>query len=111
MKRPQVLGGRSSTFTGAKQLQRAVLPAVRSAARMPAVKNIAEPPAKEAPVTSKMNGSKALSPVAVDINNKLKYQLGKIMDHLGQKDVYQGSAWAVREQLIDAFDKTHDYWK
>lgn len=44
----------------------------------------------------------------------LRYQFGKHTDPgsvLAPKDAYHGTAWSVRERLIDAFDKTHEHWK
>ncbi len=45
-----------------------------------------------------------------DITQKLKYQFGK-SSGLDAKDAYLGTAWSVRERLIDAFDKTHEHWR
>nr|QKY15157.1 starch phosphorylase (SP) [Polytomella parva] len=44
------------------------------------------------------------------LNNKLKYVVGK-NSVATAKDAYQATAWAVREHLIDSFDKTHEHWK
>jgi hypothetical protein len=27
------------------------------------------------------------------------------------EDLYRGTAWSVRERLIDAFENTQDYWE
>jgi starch phosphorylase len=34
---------------------------------------------------------------------------GKTKDY-DLKDIYQGTAWSVREHLIDSFENTQDYW-
>lgn len=47
---------------------------------------------------------------ASDIALKLRYQFGKISD-FSAKDAYHGTAWSVRERLIDAFEETQAYWK
>lgn len=45
-----------------------------------------------------------------DIALKLRYQFGKISD-FSSLDVYHGTAWSVRERLIDSFEQTQAYWK
>lgn len=70
---------------------------------------IAEPPSKPKKVASPaQNGA----PHGVEdaIVSKLRYQFGKNAEFT-TRDTYHGTAWSVREQLIDAFDKTHQYWE
>ncbi|KXZ54777.1 hypothetical protein GPECTOR_4g847 [Gonium pectorale] len=45
-----------------------------------------------------------------DIANKLRYLFGRNGDYTST-DAYQGTAWSVREKLIDSFNKTHEFWK
>jgi glycogen phosphorylase len=45
-----------------------------------------------------------------EIATKLKYTVGKPAEPT-LKDLYQATAWSVREKLIDAFEKTHDHWE
>lgn len=106
----QTLGGRTSAFNGSGSVPaRSVAPAVRQR-RAQTVKAIAEPPSKLAESTpSSLNGTASLATLQ-NINNKLKYQVGK-GEPSDLKDVYQGTAWSVRDSLIDAFDKTHAHWK
>jgi len=54
----------------------------------------------------------ATEPAAIieEIHDKLKYKLGKVKA-ADSHDIYQSSAWSAREHLIDAFEKTHEYWK
>lgn len=53
---------------------------------------------------------KAMTPIQKEVAHKLRYLLGKSKDY-DTKDIYQGTAWSVREHLIDSFEKTHDYWE
>ncbi|PNH00280.1 Glycogen phosphorylase 1, partial [Tetrabaena socialis] len=52
----------------------------------------------------------AVPAVTADIAKKLRYQFGRNGDYT-VADAYQGTAWSVREKLIDAFNHTHDHWK
>ena len=45
-----------------------------------------------------------------DISSKLRYLFGKNGDY-SARDAYNGTAWSVREKLIDSFNKTHEHWK
>jgi len=58
---------------------------------------------------SAMSAAPAASPAA-DIKKALVYTLGK-RDGYTPRDLYEGTAWAVRQQLMDSFDKTHAHWK
>ncbi len=106
---PQVLGGSRASVQGT----RVPLSAARGPARgrvSHTSRAIAEPPAKPAPSAMPgANGSSA-SHASNEIVNKLKYQFGKQANY-NAKDAYHGTAWSVRERLIDAFDKTHEHWK
>jgi hypothetical protein len=77
------------------------------------IRAIAEPPTRQSVKTAgpglNGGGDHAKHTVA-DIESKLKYQFGKSSDWTA-KDAYLGTAWSVRERLIDAFDKTHEHWK
>ncbi|KAI8467049.1 MAG: starch phosphorylase [Monoraphidium minutum] len=53
--------------------------------------------------------AKPAAPTEAEIRAKLKYLLGKIKNYDAQ-DLYRGTAWSVREKLIDAFENTQDYW-
>ncbi len=57
-----------------------------------------------------VRGSSAVTPAPVDIANKLRYLFGRNGDYT-PADAYHGTAWSVRERLIDSFDKTQDYLK
>eukprot|EP00878_Enallax_costatus_P000865 GHUV01000991.1.p1 GENE.GHUV01000991.1~~GHUV01000991.1.p1 ORF type:complete len:874 (+),score=316.12 GHUV01000991.1:204-2825(+) len=52
----------------------------------------------------------SMTPIQKEVTQKLKYQLGRSKDY-DTHDIYQGTAWSVREHLIDAFERTHDYWE
>jgi starch phosphorylase len=52
----------------------------------------------------------AVSPIQKEVETKLRYQLGKSKQY-DTGDIYQGTAWSVREHLIDSFEDTHDYWE
>jgi hypothetical protein len=56
--------------------------------------------------SSSANGA---SPADAEIMNIIKYQFGKRAG-IDTKDLYRGTAWAVRQQLVDSFDKTHEFW-
>jgi len=66
-------------------------------------------PAKVARSESAMSAAPAASPAA-SIKQALVYTLGK-RDGYTPRDLYEGTAWAVRQQLMDSFDKTHAHWK
>lgn len=51
-----------------------------------------------------------MTPVQQEVAHKLRYLLGKSKNY-DTKDIYQGTAWSVREHLIDSFERTHDYWE
>ncbi len=51
-----------------------------------------------------------MTPIQKDVTQKLKYQLGRSKDY-DTHDIYKGTAWSVREHLIDSFERTHDYWE
>lgn len=57
------------------------------------------------------SSSASAAPVVADISHKLRYQFGKTAHPQSARDAYLGTAWSVREKLIDSFDKTHEYWK
>ncbi len=57
------------------------------------------------------SSSASAAPVAADISHKLRYQFGKTATPQSARDAYLGTAWSVREKLIDSFDKTHEYWQ
>lgn len=67
------------------------------------VRAVAEASKKATPSAS------SVQPIVNEIQDKLKYQLGKVKD-IDVHDVYQGTAWSAREHLIDAFENTHEYW-
>lgn len=73
------------------------------------VKAVAQPPELESVHKSIGNGA-GPSHAAGDVANKLRYQFGKKTADT-PRDAYHGTAWSVRERLIDSFDKTHEYWK
>uniref|UniRef100_A0A383VH92 Alpha-1,4 glucan phosphorylase n=1 Tax=Tetradesmus obliquus TaxID=3088 RepID=A0A383VH92_TETOB len=50
-----------------------------------------------------------MTPIQKEVASKLRYLLGKSKDY-DLKDIYQGTAWSVREHLIDSFENTQDYW-
>jgi starch phosphorylase len=77
-------------------------PSLRAAKRASVVTRIAEMERTGA----SQNGS---SHATADIVNIIKYQFGK-RSGIDEKDLYRGTAWAVRQQLMDAFERTHDYW-
>lgn len=53
-----------------------------------------------------------MTPVEKELGAKLRYQLGRTpKDGYSENDIYQGTAWSVREHLIDSFENTHDYWE
>lgn len=53
-----------------------------------------------------------MTPVEKEVAAKLRYQLGRTpKDGYSENDIYQGTAWSVREHLIDSFENTHDYWE
>lgn len=54
--------------------------------------------------------SRAMTPIQKEVTAKLRYLLGKSKDY-DTHDIYQGTAWSVREHLIDSFENTHDYWE
>lgn len=58
--------------------------------------------------TKKAPGS--MNPIEKEVAAKLRYMLGKTRDY-DAADAYQGTAWSVREHLIDSFENTHDYWE
>lgn len=56
--------------------------------------------------------STSMTPVEKELGAKLRYQLGRTpKDGYSENDIYQGTAWSVREHLIDSFENTHDYWE
>lgn len=55
------------------------------------------------------NSGMANAAPAESIKHELAYRFGKRADY-APRDLYNGTAWSVREKLIDSFDKTHDYW-
>lgn len=57
---------------------------------------------------SKSSG--AMPPIEKEVKTKLRYLLGKTKGY-DERDIYQGTAWSVREHLIDSFENTHDYWE
>mmetsp|Transcript_21955 Transcript_21955/g.37564 ORF Transcript_21955/g.37564 Transcript_21955/m.37564 type:complete len:868 (-) Transcript_21955:290-2893(-) len=86
----------------------------RRASRAPlAVRAIAEPPVKAS--VKGQNGAVSARGAAVadDIATKLKYVFGKHAPttDLALRDAYLGTAWSVRERLIDSFDKTQEHWR
>ncbi|KAG2434907.1 hypothetical protein HYH02_012105 [Chlamydomonas schloesseri] len=74
----------------------------RSALRVQAVAEAERPTAAKS--------SASAEPVTHDITSKLKYLFGRNGDYTNA-DAYQGTAWSVREKLIDSFNKTHEHWK
>lgn len=59
--------------------------------------------------SSRSKSVKASANVANDIMAKLRYQFGK-QKLTSAKDLYLGTAWSVRERMMDSFDATHAYW-
>lgn len=51
-----------------------------------------------------------MPPIEKEVKTKLRYLLGKTKGY-DERDIYQGTAWSVREHLIDSFENTHDYWE
>lgn len=51
-----------------------------------------------------------MTPIQKEVKQKLRYLLGKTKSY-DEHDIYQGTAWSVREHLIDSFENTHDYWE
>ncbi len=51
-----------------------------------------------------------MSPIQSEVKHKLRYLLGKTKNY-DEHDIYRGTAWSVREHLIDSFENTHDYWE
>ncbi|GFR50336.1 hypothetical protein Agub_g12544 [Astrephomene gubernaculifera] len=66
----------------------------------------------EADKTAAINksGTSSVPATTKDIENKLRYLFGR-NEVSTPNDAYQGTAWSVRERLIDAFNKTHEHWK
>lgn len=61
--------------------------------------------------SQRSKGSSTMGPSPVsDIKNVMTYRFGKRGDY-SSKDVYNGTAWSVRDRLMDSFDKTHEHWK
>lgn len=58
--------------------------------------------------STKSSGS--MTPIQKEVKHKLRYLLGKTKDY-DEHDIYRGTAWSVREHLIDSFENTHDYWE
>lgn len=58
--------------------------------------------------STKSSGS--MTPIQKEVKQKLRYLLGKTKSY-DEHDIYQGTAWSVREHLIDSFENTHDYWE
>lgn len=52
----------------------------------------------------------ACAAVKEDILNKVEFVAGGDRAHLTPFDLYQGTAYSVREKLFDSFNKTHKYW-
>jgi hypothetical protein len=74
------------------------------------IKAIAEPPTR--PAVSPVSGNGVVSPAKAEIDLKMKYHLGlEPGNAVTISDSYRAAAWALRERLIDGFDKTHAYWK
>ena len=46
-----------------------------------------------------------------DMLSKVAYTIGANPKSLTARQAYRGLAWTVRERLIDAFNKTQEYWK
>ncbi len=56
------------------------------------------------------SSAKGATQPEAEIMNIIKYQFGKRAG-IDDKDLYRGTAWAVRQQLLDSFDKTHEHWQ
>jgi starch phosphorylase len=76
-------------------------PSLRSAKRASVVRRVAEMER-----TGSKNGA---SNADAEIISIIKYQFGK-RSGIDAKDLYRGTAWAVRQQLMDAFERTHEFW-
>ena len=105
----QALSGRSSSLQG-KSVQLAAARGASRARQNHTSRAIAEPPARSSPAPPAMSNGSSAAHTSEDIVKKLKYNFGKQTDY-SKKDAYHGTAWSVRERLVDAFDKTHEYWK
>ncbi len=97
------LGMKSSQQLGAKTSRRPGMSAPVPRALTLPVRAVAE---AVKPGASK---SASVSPIVKEIEDKLKYTLGKVKAS-DAHDVYQGTAWSAREHLIDSFENTHEYW-
>jgi starch phosphorylase len=64
----------------------------------------------EAEKTSTKSSGSMSSPIQQEVKHKLRYLLGKTKNY-DEHDIYRGTAWSVREHLIDSFENTHDYWE
>ncbi|KAK9810158.1 hypothetical protein WJX72_005763 [[Myrmecia] bisecta] len=73
-----------------------------------AVLNIDKPTSKK--VGGSANGL-ADDSTKADIIKKLEYTVGASPSDAKAKDAYQAVALSVREQLLDKFNKTQEYWK
>jgi starch phosphorylase len=97
---------RSSVLKGSSGAQRVC--GVRASGRLG--RALAVQPRAIAEAQRAVAGSSS-TPAAADIDAKLRYGFGKAEGPEGVADAYLGTAWSVRERLIDSFDKTHEYWK
>jgi starch phosphorylase len=94
-----VIGARASAWK--RQPLRQRLPGCTGAVRVQAIAE-AERATKAAPAS--------MTPIEKEVKTKLRYLLGKTKNY-DEHDIYQGTAWSVREHLIDSFENTHDYWE
>ncbi|GLC52978.1 Transcription factor [Pleodorina starrii] len=96
----------SNRVAGAPTASRQIAPRVATGRRALHVAAVAE--AEKTAATTR--GGAASVPAPVDIANKLRYLFGRNGDYTNA-DAYHGTAWSVREKLIDSFNKTHEHWR
>lgn len=99
----QLLQG--SRVAGANPARQHTAPRVASGRRILRISAVAE---LEKAVVAR--GSTIPVPASTDIASKLRYLFGRNGDY-SVADAYKGTAWSVREKLIDSFNKTHEHWR
>lgn len=63
------------------------------------------------PQTKFARRSGACAAVKDDIMTKIEFVAGGDKNKPTPFDLYQGTAYSVREKLFDSFNKTHKYWE